>query len=72
VISAGGITQEFLAGSAPLFGCSGTSKTWIERRTVTLELGNPGAVTLKVDGKTRAGLGSPPVTLRLSPAAGAG
>jgi cytoskeletal protein RodZ len=47
----------------------GTSKTWIERRTVTLELGNPGAVTLKVDGRTRAGLGSQPVTLRLSPAA---
>lgn len=49
---------------------AGTAKTWIERRTVTLELGNPGAVALKVDGKTRAGLDSQPVTLRLSPAAG--
>ena len=45
----------------------GTSKTWTERRAVTLELGNPGAVTLAVDGKTRTGLGPDPVTLRLAP-----
>ena len=45
----------------------GTSKTWTERRPVTLELGNPGAVTLTVDGKTRTGLGPDPVTLRLAP-----
>jgi hypothetical protein len=45
----------------------GTSKTWTERRPVTLQLGNPGAVTLTVDGKSRAGLGSQPVTLRLAP-----
>ncbi len=45
----------------------GTSKTWTERRAVTLELGNPGAVTLRVDGKTRTGLGPDPVTLRLAP-----
>jgi cytoskeletal protein RodZ len=45
----------------------GTSKTWTERRAVTLQLGNPGAVTLTVDGKSRAGLGSQPVTLRLAP-----
>ena len=45
----------------------GTSKTWTERRAVTLELGNPGAVTLTVDGKTRTGLGPDPVTLRLAP-----
>jgi hypothetical protein len=44
-----------------------TSKTWTERRAVTLELGNPGAVTLTVDGKARTGLGSAPVTLRLAP-----
>ena len=45
----------------------GTSKTWTQRRAVTLELGNPGAVTLTVDGKTRTGLGPDPVTLRLAP-----
>ena len=45
----------------------GTAKTWTERRAVTLELGNPGAVTLTVDGKSRAGLGSQPLTLRLAP-----
>ncbi len=45
----------------------GTSRTWTERRAVTLELGNPGAVTLTVDGKARTGLGSAPVTLRLAP-----
>jgi cytoskeletal protein RodZ len=48
----------------------GTSKTWTERRAVTLELGNPGAVTLTVDGKNRTGLGSQPVTLRLAPGQG--
>jgi hypothetical protein len=46
---------------------AGTSKAWTERRAVTLELGNPGAVTLTVDGKTRTGLGPDPVTLRLAP-----
>jgi len=59
-------------GGATLFESivpAGTSKTWIERRAVKLELGNPGAVTLKVNGRTRAGLGTQPVTLRLSPAA---
>jgi hypothetical protein len=45
----------------------GASKTWKERRAVTLELGNPGAVTLTVDGKSRTGLGSEPVTLSLAP-----
>jgi len=45
----------------------GTAKTWTERRAVTLQLGNPGAVTLTVDGNSRAGLGSQPVTLRLAP-----
>jgi hypothetical protein len=45
----------------------GTSKTWTERRAVTLQLGNPGAITLTVDGKSRAGLGPQPVTLRLAP-----
>jgi cytoskeleton protein RodZ len=45
----------------------GTSRTWTERRAVTLRLGNPGAVRLKVDGKRRTGLGPNPVTLSLAP-----
>jgi hypothetical protein len=45
----------------------GTSMTWTERRAITLRLANPGAVTLTVDGKTRAGLGPDPVTLILAP-----
>jgi hypothetical protein len=48
----------------------GTSKTWTERQAVTLKLGNPGAVTLTVDGKSRTGLGSHPVTLSLGPGQG--
>jgi len=48
----------------------GNSKTWTERRAVTLELGNPGAVTLTVDGRSRTGLGSQPVTLSLAPGQG--
>jgi cytoskeletal protein RodZ len=49
---------------------AGTSKTWTERQAVTLKLGNPGAVILTVDGKTRTGLGSLPVTLSLRPGQG--
>ena len=45
----------------------GASMTWTEPQVVNLRLGNPGAVTLTVDGKTRAGLGPDPVTLSLSP-----
>jgi hypothetical protein len=48
----------------------GTSKTWTERQAVTPELGNPGAITLTVDGKSRTGLGSRPVTLSLGPGQG--
>ncbi len=46
---------------------TGTTKTWTERQAVTLKLGNPGAVTLTVDGKNRTGLGSEPLTLNLGP-----
>jgi cytoskeletal protein RodZ len=49
---------------------TGTSKTWTERQAVTLKLGNPGAVTLTVDGKNRTGLGSQPVTVSLRPGRG--
>ena len=45
----------------------GTSRTWTERRAVTLRLGNPGAVTLRVDGKLHPRLGPNPVTLSLVP-----
>jgi cytoskeleton protein RodZ len=45
----------------------GTMMTWTEGQPVTLRLGNPGAATLTVDGKVRAGLGSDPVTLSLAP-----
>jgi len=45
----------------------GSSETWSERAAVTLRLGNPGAITLTVDGKSRTGLGSDPVTLTLGP-----
>lgn len=48
----------------------GMSRTWTERRAVTLKLGNPGAVTLRVDGKRRGGLGPSPVTLSLAPGRG--
>lgn len=49
---------------------TGTSKTWTERQAVTLKLGNPGAVSLTVDGKHRTGLGSEPLTLNLRPGRG--
>jgi hypothetical protein len=49
---------------------TGTSRTWTERQAVTLKLGNPGAVILTVNGKSRTGLGSQPVTLSLSPGQG--
>lgn len=45
----------------------GTSRTWKERRAVTLRLGNPAAVTLRVDGRRRTGLGPNSVTLSLAP-----
>jgi hypothetical protein len=43
----------------------GTSKTWTVRPPGILRLGNPGAVTLRIDGRRRTGLGSNPVTLKL-------
>jgi len=49
---------------------TGTSKTWTERQAVTLKLGNPGAVTLTINGKNRTALGSEPLTLNLGPGQG--
>ena len=45
----------------------GTTMTWTEGQAVTLELGNPSAVTLTVNGQARTGLGVNPVTLNLAP-----
>lgn len=45
----------------------GMSRTWRERRAVTLRLGNPAAVRLRIDGRRHARLGSSPVTLSLVP-----
>ena len=42
----------------------------MERRAAILELDNPGTITLTVDGKSRTGLGSDPVTLSLGPGQG--
>jgi cytoskeletal protein RodZ len=45
-----------------------TTETWTAYKPVTLELGNPGAVTLTVNGKNEShtSLGSQPVTLTIS------
>jgi len=46
----------------------GTTLHWREHQAVTLRLGNPGGVTLTVDGKSRpAGSNNQPVTLSLGP-----
>lgn len=51
----------------------GTSKRWVEYHAVYLRLGNPGAVTLIVNGKaTKPGVGTTPNTLALGPPASAG
>jgi cytoskeleton protein RodZ len=47
---------------------AGTTMSWTEGQAVTLTLGNPGAVTLTVNGQARNGLGVNPVTLNLAPA----
>jgi cytoskeleton protein RodZ len=47
---------------------AGTTMSWTEGQAVTLTLGNPGSVTLTVNGQARTGLGVNPVTLDLAPA----
>jgi cytoskeleton protein RodZ len=57
-------------GGAPIFvGIigPGSSRTWTRRRPVLLDLGNPGAVTVTVNGIRRTGLGPQPVMLHLHP-----
>lgn len=46
---------------------TGSTMSWTEGQPVTLTLGNPGAVTLTVNGTVRTGLGTNPVTLNLAP-----
>jgi cytoskeleton protein RodZ len=46
---------------------AGNTMTWTESQPVTLTLGNPGFVTLTVNGKPETGLGINPVTLNLAP-----
>jgi cytoskeletal protein RodZ len=46
---------------------AGSTMTWTENQPVTLRLGNPGSVTLTVNGRTETGLGLNPVTLNLAP-----
>jgi transcriptional regulator with XRE-family HTH domain len=55
------------AGQAIFAGtlAAGTSKTWSEEGPVSLEIGNPGAVTLTVNGKNRTPKPGSPVTLTL-------
>jgi hypothetical protein len=46
---------------------NGSTMSWTEGQAVTLTLGNPGSVTLTVNGKVQSGLGLNPVTLNLAP-----
>ena len=52
----------------PIFAgtlAAGTSRTWTEKGPVSLELGNPGAITLTVNGKNQSPKSTAPVTLTL-------
>jgi cytoskeletal protein RodZ len=51
--------QSIFAGTLPV----GTSKTWTEEGPVSLEIANPGAVTLTVNGKDQSPRAGSPVTL---------
>jgi hypothetical protein len=53
--------QPVFAGTLP----AGTSRTWTEKGPVSLELGNPGAITLTVNGKNKSPTSTSPVTLTL-------
>jgi cytoskeletal protein RodZ len=49
---------------------AGTSMTWTERQSVSIRLGNPGAITLTVNGKKQPINTVFPVTLSFSPQSG--
>jgi hypothetical protein len=57
--------QPIFAGVLP----AGTSRSWTEEGPVSLEIGNPGAVTLTVNGKDQTPKSGSPVTLTLGGAA---
>jgi hypothetical protein len=48
---------------------AGTSMTWTEKQAVSLRLGNPGGITLTVNGQRHAIKSVLPVTLNFSPQA---
>jgi transcriptional regulator with XRE-family HTH domain len=50
---------------------AGTSMTWTEKQAVSLRLGNPGGITLTVDGQRQSITTVLPVTLSYSPQGGA-
>ncbi|HEY2549483.1 MAG TPA: RodZ domain-containing protein [Streptosporangiaceae bacterium] len=46
---------------------AGSAKAWTERQAVNLELGNPGGITLTVNGKVQSPAAGHPVTLSFGP-----
>jgi Domain of unknown function (DUF4115) len=64
---------EFTTSTGPYLSqayvVGGTTKTWIFRHKVTMQIGNPGGILLTVNGKNLGRPGSPgqPVTLSLGP-----
>jgi cytoskeletal protein RodZ len=50
---------------------AGSSRTWTEKQAVSIRLGNPGGITLTVDGQQQALKTVLPVTLSYSPQGGA-
>ena len=50
---------------------AGSSMTWTEKQAVSLRLGNPGGITLTVDGQRQSINTVLPVTLSYSPQGGA-
>ena len=47
---------------------AGTTRSWVERHAVSLRIGDPGAITLTVNGKSQSpGPSGEPVTLSLGP-----
>jgi hypothetical protein len=60
-LTAAGTGQQIFAGTLPV----GTSRTWTEDGPVSMEIGNPGAVTLTVNGVDQSPPTGSPVTLTL-------
>jgi cytoskeletal protein RodZ len=60
-LTAASTGQQIFEGTLP----AGTAKTWTEVGAVSMQIGNPGAVTLTVNGVNQSPPGSAPVTLTL-------